>query len=73
MIEVWKYWLQLWGFMPSDELQRVRAENELLKVQLEMAKAREAIMKGQPPAVNLPLDMPNWVDPFNIMKKDKDK
>lgn len=69
-MEVWKYWMQLWGFMPSDELQRLRAENELLKVHLEMAKAREAILKGQPPSITLPLKV---YDPFNIMKKETDK
>jgi hypothetical protein len=39
MIEVWKYWWQLLGILPSDELQRLRAENEILKAQLEISKS----------------------------------
>ena len=37
-MEVWKYWWQLLGLLPSDELQRLRAENEVLKAQLEISK-----------------------------------
>jgi hypothetical protein len=45
MIEVWKYWWQLLGIMPSDEMQKLRAENELLKVQLDMLRQREYMIQ----------------------------
>lgn len=40
-MEVWKWWLQMWGIMPSDELQRLRAENEILKAQMSVLSGKE--------------------------------
>lgn len=45
MMEVWKYWWQLLGIMPSDEMQKLRAENELLKVQLDMLRQRDDMVR----------------------------
>lgn len=46
MIEVWKYWWQLVGLLPSDEMQKLRAENELLKVQLDLLKQRDEMVRS---------------------------
>ena len=44
-MEVWKYWWQLLGLLPSDEMQKLRAENELLKVQLDLLKQRDDMVR----------------------------
>ena len=62
-MEVWKLWMQMWGLLPTDEMQRLRAENELLKVQLEIARSREHMLRNMPSFGPMgPEPLKPWVD-----------
>jgi hypothetical protein len=41
MIETWKWWMQKLGFMPTDKMQELRMENELLRMQLDILAERQ--------------------------------
>jgi hypothetical protein len=58
MPEFMKYWMQMWGIPVSDELQKLKVENELLKVKIEMAKARERTYQLNEEAIR------TWTEPM---------